>query len=79
VSSCHTSRVMYFPVNVCRSCKKILRERERMYSHGMCQHCGWYPRASPVCDTIMQTWRQIELRPWWKFWAGKRYRYEQVD
>lgn len=70
----------YYPVYRCKRCNHRLSRYEKMHSSGMCPHCGHNPPwAVTICEHYTETWRQVELRPWWKVWVWPRYKYEKVE
>lgn len=59
----------------CAKCRGVLSRATVCYSSGVCPYCG-HSSGSTIVDHVTESMREIELRPWWKFWAGPRFRYE---
>lgn len=56
-----------FVVNhMCKNCNTVLTNSQRMYSGGICPHCGALSEGT-IVDSIKVS-VEVEKKPWWKLW-----------
>ena len=54
-------------LNVCVNCEISIGNQKRMYSGGICPHCG-YLSIGTICNTRKIVIKEIKNHPWWRFW-----------
>lgn len=60
----------YRAVYCCVGCRKALSRQQRMYSSGVCPHCGYSEEGEP---TIVPCERQVvRVVPWWRRALSRR-------
>lgn len=64
----------WYNIYVCNECDKRISYHQKMYSSGICPHCG-YDSKSTVNQTKNVVVRQITHHKWWQFWK-KKYSYD---
>ena len=67
----------WYSVNVCVACSEHLREILRIFSDGICPHCG-HNSHSNICYTYKVILKQIRYHKWYQFWKRK-YEYIGKD
>lgn len=61
----------------CKSCDKAMDWNTKMYSDGMCPHCG-YCSVGTICDATVIVYKMKRVSPWWRFW-NRKYVYAAKD
>ena len=60
----------WYVIFVCRLCKARMSDNERMYSNGICKHCG-HDGDVTICDTRRVRIKAIKHYNWWQLFNRK--------
>lgn len=62
----------WYKILICSKCEKRLTYHQKMYSGGVCVHCG-HDDNSTVCATKNVIVKEVSKHKWWQFWKPKDY------
>lgn len=60
--------VSFVVKHMCKNCNKVLTDNQKMYSDGVCPHCGALSDGTIVDSIKVSVEVPVKKRVWWKLW-----------